>query len=120
MEEQKELASSRLAELEQLNNTHKETLKQVEQYKANLQCIPEAVIKKSSEYISLQSNFSVLFNETIKLQTQLDETRTQLTTTKNIHMRQIEQMEAEELTMQKRLRTECIQLEETLQQVRKE
>lgn len=35
-------------------------------------------------------------------------------------MRQIEHMESEELSMQKRLRTECIQLEDQLSQVRKE
>lgn len=39
---------------------------------------------------------------------------------KNAHMRQIEQMESEELLAQKKLRTEVIQLEDTLSQVRKE
>ena len=36
---------------------------------------------------------------------------------KNTHMRQIEQMEAEELLAQKKLRTEVIQLEDMLAQV---
>merc|ERR1712045_782630 len=39
---------------------------------------------------------------------------------KNAHMRQIEQMESEELMTQKKLRTEVIQLEDLLAQVRKE
>ncbi len=39
---------------------------------------------------------------------------------KNAHMRQIEQMESEELLAQKKLRTEVIQLEDMLAQVRKE
>jgi len=39
---------------------------------------------------------------------------------KNAHMRQIEQMEAEELLAQKKLRNEAIQLEDLLAQVRKE
>ena len=39
---------------------------------------------------------------------------------KNAHMRQIEQMESEELMTQKKLRTEVIQLEDMLAQVRKE
>ena len=39
---------------------------------------------------------------------------------KNAHIRQIEQMEAEELLAQKKLRTEAIQLEDLLAQVRKE
>ena len=37
---------------------------------------------------------------------------------KNAHMRQIEQMESEELLAQKKLRTEVIQLEDMLAQVR--
>ena len=36
---------------------------------------------------------------------------------KNAHMRQIEQMESEELLAQKKLRTEVIQLEDMLAQV---
>ena len=39
---------------------------------------------------------------------------------KNAHLRQIEQMESEELMTQKKLRTEVIQLEDMLSQVRKE
>lgn len=39
---------------------------------------------------------------------------------KNAHLRQIEQMESEELMTQKKLRTEVIQLEDMLAQVRKE
>ncbi|OTF81030.1 hypothetical protein BLA29_002844, partial [Euroglyphus maynei] len=120
LEEQREQAQSRLVELEQLNNEHKETLKLVEKYKIDLQCLPDSVIKDSAEFKSLQSHFSVLFNESMTLKTQLEECRQQLSAAKNVHMRQIEQMEAEELTMQKRLRNECMQLEDSLNQVRKE
>ncbi|KPM08870.1 C3H4 ring finger protein [Sarcoptes scabiei] len=120
LEEQKEMASSRLVELEQLNNKYKETLKLLEKYKIDLQCLPDSVIKESAEFKSLQSHFSVLFNESMQLKTQLEETRQQLSNAKNYHIRQIEQMEAEELTLQKRLRNECIQLEDALAQTRKE
>ena len=44
--------------------------------------------------------------------------RTSLQTSKNSHMRQIEQMESEELLAQKKLRTEVIQLEDMLAQVK--
>jgi E3 ubiquitin-protein ligase BRE1 len=86
----------------------------------DLQCIPEAVIVDTAEYKCLQSHFSVLYNESMQLKTQLEESRTQLTNAKNTHLRQIEHMESEELTMQKRLRTELMQLEDSLSQVRKE
>ncbi|XP_054161348.1 E3 ubiquitin-protein ligase Bre1-like isoform X2 [Oppia nitens] len=120
LEEQKDLAQNRLVELEQLNKEHKDTLKLVEKYKMDLQCLPESVILDTPEYKCLQSHFSVLFNESMQLKTQLEETRTQLTNAKNTHLRQIEHMESEELTMQKRLRTELMQLEDSLAQVRKE
>ncbi len=43
--------------------------------------------------------------------------RTTLNNSKNAHMKQIEQMESEELLAQKKLRTEVIQLEDMLGQV---
>lgn len=120
LEEQKELSANRLMELETLNTDHKETLKLVEKLKMDIQCLPECVVVETTEYKCLQSQFSVLYNESMQLKTQLEESRTLLSTSKNIHLRQIEQMESEELAVQKKLRTEVIQLEDTLAQVRKE
>jgi E3 ubiquitin-protein ligase BRE1 len=56
----------------------------------------------------------------VQLKTQLEENRAVLQHSKNAHMRQIEQMESEELLAQKKLRTEVIQLEDMLAQVPKE
>ncbi|XP_076345555.1 E3 ubiquitin-protein ligase Bre1 isoform X13 [Tachypleus tridentatus] len=120
LEEQKELANNRLMELESLNAQHKDALKLVEKLKMDIQCLPESVVVETSEYKCLQSQFSVLYNESMQLKTQLEETRNQLSSSKNSHLRQIEQMESEELSMQKKLRTEVIQLEDALAQVRKE
>jgi E3 ubiquitin-protein ligase BRE1 len=53
----------------------------------------------------------------VQLKTQLEENRAVLQHSKNAHMRQIEQMESEELLAQKKLRTEVIQLEDMLAQV---
>lgn len=50
----------------------------------------------------------------------LDETRAQLQTSKNQHLRQIEMMESEELIAQKKVRGEMIQMEDVLAQIRKE
>lgn len=50
----------------------------------------------------------------------LDETRSQLQTSKTTHLRQIEFMEGEELVAQKRSRSEMIQLEDLLGQARRE
>jgi len=55
--------------------------------------LPESVIVETTEYKCLQSQFSVLYNESMQIKTQLDENRTMLTNSKNTHLRQIEQME---------------------------
>lgn len=120
LEEQRELSNTRLAELEKLHHDHKETLKEVEKLKMDIQQLPESVIVETTEYKCLQSQFSVLYNESMQLKTQLEESRSHLQNSKNAHLRQIEQMESEELLAQKKLRTEVIQLEDTLAQVRKE
>lgn len=114
LEEQRELASSRLSELEALNEKHKQILQQVEDLKLDLTCLPKNVIQETSEFKVMQSHFSILCNEANQLKTQLEETRTQLLTAKTVHMAQIEQMEREELTKQKELRSELIAVEEKL------
>jgi len=120
LEEHLELATNRLAELEQTNTNYKDTLKEVERLKMELSTLPEHVVVETTEHKCLQSQFSVLYNEAMQLKTQLEEARNQLQMVKNAHMRQIEQMESEELMTQKKLRTEVIQLEDMLAQVRKE
>lgn len=120
VEEWRELANNRLQELEKLHSTHRETLKEVEKLKMDIRQLPESVIVETTEYKCLQSQFSVLYNESMQLKTQLDEARQQLQTSKNAHLRNIEVMESEELMGQKKLRQEVMQLEDVLAQLRKE
>ncbi|VDH94552.1 E3 ubiquitin-protein ligase BRE1, partial [Mytilus galloprovincialis] len=82
--------------------------------------LPEEVIVDTTEYKCLQSQFSVLYNDALQIRTSLSETRNLLMTSKNTHLRHLEQLESDELDSQKRLRAECIQLEDALAQVRKE
>ena len=58
-----------------------------------LATLPEHVIVETTEYKCLQSQFSVLYNESLAIKTQLEEARTLLSTIKNTHLRQMEQME---------------------------
>ena len=120
LEDQRELSANRLGELEKLQGNYKECLQEVEKLRMELRTLPEYVVVETTEHKSLQSQFSVLYNEAMQLKTQLEEKRAQLGVAKNAHMRQIEQMEAEELLAQKKLRNEAIQLEDVLAQVRKE
>ncbi|XP_070571727.1 E3 ubiquitin-protein ligase BRE1A-like [Ptychodera flava] len=120
LNEQTELASNRLAEIEKLHEKLQELIKENEKLQMDLQHIPEEVIQETPEFKNLQSQFSVLFNEAMLMKSQLEDTRNLLQSLKNAHLRQIEQMESDELSCQKKLRTEVIQLEDTLAQVRKE
>uniref|UniRef100_H3AQ84 E3 ubiquitin protein ligase n=1 Tax=Latimeria chalumnae TaxID=7897 RepID=H3AQ84_LATCH len=120
LEENKELANNRMAELEKLQHELQEAVRENEKLKMDLRNIPEEVVKVTPEYKCLQSQFSLLYNESLQVKTHLDEARALLLTTKNSHLRQIEHMESDELNLQKKLRTEVIQLEDTLAQVRKE
>lgn len=110
----------------------------------------EGVVKDTSEYQCLQSQFSVLYNESLILKSQLDETRARLNTTRTARLRQLDHMEVscmslcvsvslslsltflcvsycrpicvqnDEVALQRKVRTEVFQLEDTLAQVRKE
>ncbi|XP_055840629.1 E3 ubiquitin-protein ligase Bre1 isoform X2 [Episyrphus balteatus] len=120
LEEHRELSNNRLQELDKLHATHRETLKEVEKLKMDIRQLPESVIVETTEYKCLQSQFSVLYNESMQIKTMLDETRNQLQTSKNQHLRQIEVMESEELIAQKKVRSEMIQMEDVLAQIRKE
>lgn len=120
LEEQRELASARLLELEQLQHDHKEALKAAERLRLELRSLPESLVVATAEYKCLQSQFSVLYNESMQLRTQLDECRAMLASAKNSHLRQIEHMESEELSVQKKLRSEVIRLEDNIAQIRRE
>ncbi|KAF7237550.1 E3 ubiquitin-protein ligase BRE1A [Varanus komodoensis] len=137
LEENKELAQNRLSELEKLRQDLEEVTTQNDKLKEELDIALESfhslissevdlrraveeVVKETPEYRCMQSQFSVLYNESLQLKSQLDEARTLLHGTRSTHQRQVELIERDEVSLHKKLRTEVIQLEDTLAQVRKE
>lgn len=50
-------------------------------------------MRETAEYRCLQSQFSVLYNESLVLKAQLDETRARLNTTRAARLRQLDHME---------------------------
>lgn len=58
-----------------------------------LRSLPEEVVRETGEYRMLQAQFSLLYNESLQVKTQLDEARGLLLATKNSHLRHIEHME---------------------------
>uniref|UniRef100_A0A8B9MPL6 E3 ubiquitin protein ligase n=1 Tax=Accipiter nisus TaxID=211598 RepID=A0A8B9MPL6_9AVES len=120
LEENKELAGNRLSELEELRQDLEEVTTQNEKLKVELRRAVEEAVKETPEYRCMQSQFSVLYNESLQLKAHLDEARTLLHGTRTTHQRQVELIERDEVSLHKKLRTEVIQLEDTLAQVRKE
>ncbi|XP_071373423.1 E3 ubiquitin-protein ligase BRE1A isoform X3 [Centroberyx affinis] len=120
LEENRELADNRHSELQKLQQDLQNVNQENNSMKAELLSRAEGVVKDSSEYRCLQSQFSVLYNESLVLKAQLDETRTRLNTTRTARLRQLEHMENDEVALQRKVRTEVFQLEDTLAQVRKE
>ncbi|XP_060837089.1 LOW QUALITY PROTEIN: E3 ubiquitin-protein ligase Bre1 [Rhopalosiphum padi] len=119
-EELRELNNNRLQELDKLHQQHREALMEVEKFKMDLRQLPESVIIETTEYKCLQSHFSVLYGEFMLMRNQLLESTGLLQNSKNTHLRQMEVMESDELSAQKKLRSELMNSEDVNAQLRKE
>uniref|UniRef100_A0A8B9JF85 E3 ubiquitin protein ligase n=1 Tax=Astyanax mexicanus TaxID=7994 RepID=A0A8B9JF85_ASTMX len=120
LEENRELAENRLSELQKLQQDLQTVVQENNNMKMELLSRAEGLVRETAEYRCLQSQFSVLYNESLVLKAQLDETRARLNTTRAARLRQLDHMENDEVSLQRKVRTEVIQLEDTLAQVRKE
>lgn len=60
---------------------------------AELRRAVEEAVKETPEYRCMQSQFSVLYNESLQLKAHLDEARTLLHGTRSTHQRQVELIE---------------------------
>ncbi|KAG8542278.1 hypothetical protein GDO81_027048 [Engystomops pustulosus] len=116
----KELAVNRLQELDKLRQDLQDVTSENQELQSLLANAVEENVRLSPEYRCMQSQFSVLYNESLQLKAQLDEARSLLHGTRGNHQRQLELIERDEVALQKKVRTEVIQLEDTLAQVRKE
>lgn len=61
--------------------------------KVELRSAVEQVVKETPEYRCMQSQFSVLYNESLQLKAHLDEARTLLHGTRGTHQHQVELIE---------------------------
>ncbi|KHN72916.1 E3 ubiquitin-protein ligase Bre1 [Toxocara canis] len=120
LEMQTELATSRLQELQEMLEKNKNLTRQLETLKLNLKHTPSEVVKNSTEYMALQSQYSALYMEATQMRQQLEVARTQMAALRTAHAKQIEVMESEECLAQERMRDTVSELEEQLSQVRKE
>uniref|UniRef100_A0A8C2G4B7 E3 ubiquitin protein ligase n=2 Tax=Cyprinus carpio TaxID=7962 RepID=A0A8C2G4B7_CYPCA len=119
LEQNRELAENRLSELQKLQQDLQTVYQENNNMKVELLSRAEEVAKESAEYRCLQSQFSVLYNESLVLKSQLDETKARLNTTRTMII-YVCLFQNDEVSLQRKVRTEVIQLEDTLAQVRKE
>jgi E3 ubiquitin-protein ligase BRE1 len=120
LNEQRDLAASRLNEMEKLNHEYQQALKQIEKLKFDVKMIPESVIEQSSEYRLLLTKYSIIVSDNLKIKQAYDETKNLLDMTRAAFQRQIEQMESEELSNQKKLSNDMMQLELQVATMRKD
>lgn len=109
----REQASGRLAELEQLQDKHQAAVREAERLRAELRELPEGLVQATAEYQALRGQFNILYNEASLMRAQLEEARGHLETLHAAHLRQIEQMEGNELACQKQMHAEMLAMEET-------
>jgi E3 ubiquitin-protein ligase BRE1 len=120
LDEYKELSGNRLLEIEKLNEEKAQLVNEIDKLKMDMRHLPESVIVETTEYKILQSQFSVLYNESMQINTMLEEARAQLAKSKTEYQRYIEYLESNELDEQKKLRNELLQKQYVLDQTRKE
>lgn len=114
LEDTNTLAEDRLKELQSLNDQYKQSLLTIDRLKAESRSIPKEVIIETAEYKTLQSHFSVLYNEATQLKTQLTESRALIVEMKESHSRQIDRMSNEDQRIQKDMRNMITTLERDL------
>ncbi|CAF4684675.1 unnamed protein product [Rotaria sp. Silwood1] len=103
IEEYKELAAGRLAELEKLMSDHETTKREIEILKNQLRSLPEELINETPEFKCLQSRYTALVNESVHLRHQLTDARELVKCTKTTYDHQFEKIEQEEFENQRKL-----------------
>ena len=90
--ESQALAESRLKEITELSEKIQELKKQVTQLQLDQKRLPDAAIADSALYKTLQTQFSIAVQEAGQFRACLDEARQLLTTAKQQHMVQLEEI----------------------------
>ncbi|VDK33220.1 unnamed protein product [Taenia asiatica] len=133
LEEQRELAANRLTELERLQRQHEEKVAECAKLSMQVRELhshadlsvyvndpPEQLIQDSPSYKSLKVQFNILHSEVKSLRSQLEDSRNMIQTIRNAHLKQIEEMEANETAILNQMRGEMLAQEELYSKLRRE
>merc|ERR1711990_97304 len=107
-------------ELEQLKTKNAELQTEIDRLQMLVTMPNESTIMSSSVYQSLKSQFSVLSHQADILKQQAEEARKSNESMKTIFLKQLEQMELDELQCQEQIRQELITAETTHQNLKKD
>ncbi|CAH8498523.1 unnamed protein product [Schistosoma turkestanicum] len=118
LEEYRELANNRVNELERLQRHLEDKVAECASLNMQLRDIPEHIITESPQYLSLKTQFNILYNEAIQLRSQLEEARSTIQNNRHSHLKQIEEMEANEAAIQNQMRSEMLLIEGQYSQLR--
>ncbi|RTG89619.1 E3 ubiquitin-protein ligase BRE1 [Schistosoma bovis] len=118
LEEYRELANNRINELERLQRHLEDKVAECASLNMQLRDIPEHIITESPQYLSLKTQFNILYNEAIQLRSQLEEARSTIQNNRHNHLKQIEEMEANEAAIQNQMRSEMLLIEGQYSQLR--
>ena len=83
------LAESRLTEIRDLEKSLLETKQKLEAAEMERKSVPDAVVKDTTVYKSIQSNFSIVFTENTQLRSYLDEAKQLLVAVMSQHHNQV-------------------------------
>ncbi|VDO07253.1 unnamed protein product [Rodentolepis nana] len=120
LEEQRELASNRLSELERLQRLHEEKVAECAKLSMQVNDPSDELIQESPLYRSLKVQFNILYSEIKTLRTQLDESRSIIQTVRNAHLKQVEEMEANETAILSQMKSEMMSQEELYAKLRRQ
>ncbi|VUZ45232.1 unnamed protein product [Hymenolepis diminuta] len=120
LEEQRELAANRLTELERLQRQHEGKVAECAKLSMQVNDPPEELIQESPLFRSLKVQFNILYSEVKTLRTQLDESRSIIQTIRNAHLKQVEEMEANETAILSQMKSEMLSQEELYSKLRRQ
>ncbi|XP_068677983.1 E3 ubiquitin-protein ligase BRE1B-like [Montipora foliosa] len=120
LDDLRDVAKTRLEELEKLSESFITSQQELEKLKLEVNHMPETAVLQTASYKCLQSQFSVVYGEVTQLRQQLEDTRRVLSTTKTQHVLQLEQIESNNVTIQKKYKAEITELHDALLQVKRD
>ncbi len=88
----RELAKSRLEEIQRLSGDLSEARKEMDNYKVMQLSLPEGVVKETAVYRTLQCQYTMLIQEAGQLRAGLEESRNILLAARQHHFSQLEEI----------------------------